>query len=285
MRSRQPAPPARKPPPERHGAAGKRLNKFISETGMCSRREADELIERRRVRVNGQVAGIGTRVHDGDTVEVDRKLIQGADREQWIFVAFYKPVGIECVTDPAVRGNIIHAVNHPKRIFPIGRLDVPSEGLIFLTNDGDSVNKILRAGNAHEKEYEVTVDKPVTDEFIDRMANGLPILGTITKKCQVERVSHFVFSMVLVQGLNRQIRRMCEVLGYEVRRLKRTRIMNIRLGGLAAGEWRELDINEVAEIQRMIANSSGTKEASRGAGAGKPRVRRGSAPSVARPRH
>ena len=258
----------RKRPIERDGEAGKRLNKFISETGMCSRREADALIERRRVRVNGQVAGIGTRVRDSDTVEVDRKLLQGADREQSIFVAFYKPVGIECVTDPAVRGNIIQAVNHPKRIFPIGRLDVPSEGLIFLTNDGDSVNKILRAGNAHEKEYEVTVDKPVTDEFLDRMANGLPILGTVTKKCQVERVSHLVFSMVLVQGLNRQIRRMCEVLGYEVRRLKRTRIMNIQLGGLAVGEWRELDAGEVAEIQRMIARSSGTKEASRGAGAG-----------------
>ena len=171
---------------------GTRLNKFISESGRCSRREADKLIEQRRVRVNGQVAGIGTRVAPGDQVEVDRQIIQAADKEQSIFVAFNKPVGIECVTDPSVRNNIIAAVGHPKRIFPIGRLDVPSEGLILLTNDGDSVNKILRAGNAHEKEYEVTVNRPVTPEFIERMSSGIPILGTVTKKCRVEKVAAFV---------------------------------------------------------------------------------------------
>lgn len=245
---------------------GTRLNKFISESGLCSRREADKLIEQRRVRVNGRVAEIGTRVGPGDQVEVDRKVIQAADKEKPIFVAFHKPVGIECVTDPTVRNNIIDAVRHPRRIFPIGRLDVPSEGLIFLTNDGDSVNKILRAGNAHEKEYEVTVDKPISDEFIERMGNGIPILGTVTKKCRVEKVSPLVFRIVLVEGLNRQIRRMCEHLGYEVTRLKRTRIMNITLEGLSSGDWRELDEREVAEIQRLVEGSSKTEEASRKSG-------------------
>lgn len=259
------------------GEGGTRLNKFISETGLCSRREADDLIEHRRVRVNGVIAGIGTRVQEGDVVEVDRKVLQAAVKDQPIFVAYYKPVGIECITDPAVRNNIVDAVNHPKRIFPIGRLDVPSEGLIFLTNDGDSVNKILRAGNAHEKVYEVTVDKPVTDEFVTRMAGGIPILGTVTKKCVVEKVSTFVFTIVLVQGLNRQIRRMCEYLGYEVTKLKRTRIMHVTLDGLAVGDWRELDAEEVAELQALVADSSGTEDASRGAGAGKNKAGTGGA--------
>lgn len=247
-------------PPEEGGT---RLNKFISESGRCSRREADKLIEQRRVRVNGQVAGIGTRVAPGDQVEVDRQIIQAADKEQSIFVAFNKPVGIECVTDPSVRNNIIAAVGHPKRIFPIGRLDVPSEGLILLTNDGDSVNKILRAGNAHEKEYEVTVNRPVTPEFIERMSSGIPILGTVTKKCRVEKVAAFVFSIVLVEGMNRQIRRMCEHLGYEVTKLKRTRIMHIGLDGLTTGDWRELEPEEIAELQELVRGSSGTQEASR----------------------
>lgn len=241
---------------------GTRLNKFISESGVCSRREADRLIEQRRVRVNGKVAEIGTRVGPNDTVEVDRKVIQAASKDAPIFVAFYKPVGIECVTDPNVRDNIIDAVRHPKRIFPIGRLDVPSEGLIFLTNDGDSVNKILRAGNAHEKEYEVTVDKPIGQEFVEKMAGGLPILGTVTQKCKVEKLGSSTFRIVLTQGLNRQIRRMCEYLGYEVTKLKRTRIMNIGLEGLGVGEWRELEPEEIAEIQRLTANSVGTEEAS-----------------------
>lgn len=248
---------------------GTRLNKFISESGLCSRREADRMIELGQVRVNGVVAEIGTRVRPRDRVEVKGQVIQAADKERPIFVAYNKPVGIECVTDPSVRHNIVDAVGHPKRIFPIGRLDVPSEGLIFLTNDGDSVNKILRAGNAHEKEYEVTVDKPVTPEFIKAMGNGIPILGTVTKKCRVEKVATFVFSIVLIEGLNRQIRRMCEHLGYEVTKLKRTRIMNISLKGLPTGEWRELDEAEVAEIQRLTAHSSKTEDASRPAHAPK----------------
>lgn len=259
--------------PNEGEASGTRLNKFISESGLCSRREADRLIEQRRVRVNGRVAEMGVRVQAKDRVEVDKKVIQGAEKEAAIFVAYYKPVGIESVTDPTVPNNIVDAVRHPKRIFPIGRLDVPSEGLIFLTNDGDSVNKILRAGNAHEKEYEVTVDKLVTDEFIERMAGGVPILGTVTQKCRVEKLGPHHFRIVLTQGLNRQIRRMCEFLGYEVTKLKRTRIMNIDLGGLSVGDWRELGEDEVAEIQRLVAKSSKTEEASKGAGAGKRRER------------
>jgi 23S rRNA pseudouridine2604 synthase len=249
-----------------------RLNKFISETGLCSRREADRLIEQRRVKVNGKIAEVGTRVTSKDRVEVDKKVIQGADKkEPAIFVAYNKPVGIETVTDPSIPNNIVDAVRHPKRIFPIGRLDVPSEGLIFLTNDGDSVNKILRAGNAHEKEYEVTVDKPITVDFIERMANGLPILGTVTQKCKVDKVDQYTFRIVLTQGLNRQIRRMCEFLEYEVTKLKRTRIMNIDLAGLSTGDWRELEPEEVAAIQQLVASSSKTEDASIGAGAGKRR--------------
>lgn len=248
-----------------------RLNKFISESGLCSRREADRLIEQRRVKVNGKVAEMGTRVSSKDRVEVDKKVIQGADKEAAIFVAYNKPVGIETVTDPTVPNNIVDAVRHPKRIFPIGRLDVPSEGLIFLTNDGDSVNKILRAGNAHEKEYEVTVDKIINDDFIERMGNGIPILGTVTQKCRVEKIDQYSFRIVLTQGLNRQIRRMCEYLGYDVTKLKRTRIMNIDLAGLSTGDWRELSAEEIANIQKLVADSSKTEEASVGAGAGKRR--------------
>lgn len=242
---------------------GTRLNKFISESGMCSRREADRMIEQRRVRVNGEVAEIGTRVRPGDEVRVDRRVVQAADKERAVYLAYYKPVGVECVTDPSVPNNIVDAVRHPRRIFPIGRLDVPSEGLIFLTSDGDIVNKILRAGNAHEKEYEVTVDRPVSAEFVQRMGSGVPILGTVTKKCRVERVSTFVFSIVLVEGMNRQIRRMCEYLGYEVRRLVRTRIMNITLDGLQRGDWRELSGHELDALLALVAGSSKTEEASR----------------------
>lgn len=248
---------------EHDADGGTRLNKFISESGMCSRREADRLIEQRRVRVNGEIAEIGTRVRPGDEVRVDRRVVQAADKERAVYLAYYKPVGVECVTDPSVPNNIVDAVGHPRRIFPIGRLDVPSEGLIFLTSDGDIVNKILRAGNAHEKEYEVTVDRPVTPEFVQRMGSGIPILGTVTKKCRVERVSTFVFSIVLVEGMNRQIRRMCEYLGYEVRRLVRTRIMNITLDGLQRGDWRELSGAELDALLGMVAGSSKTEEASR----------------------
>ena len=259
IRGPMPPKPSSTPPAE----DGIRINKFISESGRCSRREADRLIEQRRVRVNGQVAEIGTRVAPGDLVEVDRQVVQAAVKEASIFVAYYKPVGIECITDPSVRNNIIDAVGHPKRIFPIGRLDVPSEGLIFLTNDGDAVNKILRAGNAHQKEYEVEVDKAISADFIARMGNGIPMLGTTTKRCKVEKLGTHTFSIVLVEGMNRQIRRMAEYMGYEVTRLKRTRIMNITLAGLSAGDWRELEPAEVADIQKLVARSSGTEDASR----------------------
>jgi 23S rRNA pseudouridine2604 synthase len=215
------------------------------------------------VRVNGKVAEIGTKVGPGDKVQVSGKLISPPEKERAVYLAYHKPVGIECVTDESVRGNIISAIRYPRRIFPIGRLDVPSEGLIFLTSDGDVVNKILRAGNAHEKEYEVTVNKLVTDEFVARMGSGIPILGTVTQPCRVERLGQFVFSIVLTEGMNRQIRRMCEFLDYEVVKLKRTRIMNVSLGDLKADEWRDLTEEELEELFRMVRKSSNTKEASR----------------------
>jgi 23S rRNA pseudouridine2604 synthase len=237
-----------------------RLNKFISSTGFCSRREADKLIEQGRVKVNGVVAELGTKVAPGDTVEVDGKSITaGGER---IYLALNKPVGITCTTDLKDRDNIIDFLRHPVRIFPIGRLDKPSEGLIFLTNDGDIVNKILRAGNNHEKEYLVWVDRNITDDFITKMSNGVPILDTITRKCLVEKQGPNKFRIILTQGLNRQIRRMCEHLGYNVTKLKRVRIMNITLGDLRPGEWRYLTPQEMAEIDRLVAGSVKTEEAS-----------------------
>jgi len=241
---------------------GTRLNKFISETGMCSRREADVLIERGRVKVNGKVAEMGTRVTAADKVEVQGKLIRPANKAQAVYIAFNKPVGVVSVTEERVKDNIVDAVGHPRRVFPIGRLDKESEGLIFLTSDGDVVNKILRAGNAHEKEYEVTVSRHITEEFVRRMSSGIPILGTVTQPCPVRANGPFSFTIILTQGMNRQIRRMCEFLGYEVTKLKRTRIMNVKLGGLRTGEWRDLTHRELEEIMRMVANSSGTEEAS-----------------------
>jgi len=237
-----------------------RLNKFISDTGICSRREADKLIEQGRVKINGVVASLGTKVSPGDRVEVNGKPLR--TKEASIYLAFNKPVGITCTTDLKERDNIIDYINHPKRIFPIGRLDKPSEGLIFLTNDGDIVNKILRAGNNHEKEYVVTVDKPIDAEFVKRMSNGIPVLGTITKKCFVKQDASNRFTIVLTQGLNRQIRRMCEHLGYNVTKLKRVRIMNITLGNLRPGEWRYLTEDEISMINRLVAGSSKTEEAS-----------------------
>lgn len=234
----------------------KSLNKYISETGICSRREADKLIKAGRVKINGKVATLGNRVEAGDSVKVDNKPL--VRKEKTIYIAFNKPVGITCTTDRKDRDNIIDYINHPKRIFPIGRLDKPSEGLIFLTNDGDIVNKILRAGNQHEKEYIVTVNKPITEKFIQRMGNGIPILGTKTKKCLVQKKGKYVFKIVLTQGLNRQIRRMCEYLGYKVFKLKRTRIMNMNLEGIAPGQWRYFSKKEITEIQKMVKNSSKT---------------------------
>lgn len=232
------------------------VNKFISSTGFCSRREADRLIEQGRVTINDKVATLGNRVVEGDVVKVDGQLIKRKD--EFVYIAFNKPVGITCTTERDIPDNIIDYINHPKRIFPVGRLDKPSEGLIFLTSDGDIVNKILRAGNNHEKEYIVTVDKPVTQEFIQQMSNGVPILDTITKKCFVKQEQKNIFRIILTQGLNRQIRRMCEHLGYNVLRLKRVRIMNVTLDGIGVGKWRDLTSKELEELMKLTATSSKT---------------------------
>ncbi|WP_119792927.1 23S rRNA pseudouridine(2604) synthase RluF [Flavobacterium anhuiense] len=238
----------------------KRLNKFIAETGFCSRREADKLIEEGRVTINGAVPEMGTKVSPEDEVRVDGKLIVEKN-EKMIYLAFNKPVGIECTTNLEVKNNIVDYINYPKRIFPIGRLDKASEGLIFMTNDGDIVNKILRARNNHEKEYTVTVNKPITERFIQRMGNGVPILDTVTKKCKVEQISKYTFKIILTQGLNRQIRRMSEYLGYEVTALKRIRIINISLD-VPVGRYRELTDAEIKELNKLIEPSSKTEEAS-----------------------
>jgi 23S rRNA pseudouridine2604 synthase len=238
----------------------KRINKFISESGFCSRREADKLIEQQRVTINGKLPEIGTKVSPQDEVRVDGKRIEATTPS--IYIAFNKPVGITCTTELDIKSNIIHYIHHPQRIFPIGRLDKPSEGLIFLTNDGDIVNKILRAGNNHEKEYLVTVDHPLTDEFLLKMRSGVPILDTVTQKCVVTKENSFVFRIVLTQGLNRQIRRMCDYLGYRVTKLKRIRIMNITLDGLSAGKWRNLTAVEILAINSLVVSSSKTEEAS-----------------------
>ena len=224
-----------------------RINKFLSEAGYCSRRAADKLIDQGRVTINGVVPEMGTKIAPNDEVRVDGKLISES-KEKPVYLAFNKPIGIVCTTDTKVeKDNIIDYINYPTRIFPIGRLDKPSEGLIFLTNDGDIVNKILRARNNHEKEYLVTVDKPITKEFIQKMSNGIPILDTVTRNCQVEHVSKFIFKIILTQGLNRQIRRMCEYLEYEVVKLKRVRIMNISLD-MPVGKWRDLTKEELKEL-------------------------------------
>ncbi|MEQ5817242.1 23S rRNA pseudouridine(2604) synthase RluF [Marinobacter sp. NFXS11] len=241
-----------------------RLNKYISESGMCSRREADRYIEQGNVYINGKRATVGDQVLPGDTVKVNGQVIEPRAEEDLVFIALNKPVGIVSTTDSAEKHNIQRFVGHSERIFPIGRLDKDSQGLIFMTSNGDLVNKILRAGNNHEKEYLVTVDKPVTREFVDGMANGVPILGTMTKKCKVSRESRFVFRITLVQGLNRQIRRMCEYFGYEVTKLERIRIMNVSLKGLAVGQWRDLNEAELAGLFDAIRDSS--SEAPPGAG-------------------
>ncbi|VDR30442.1 Ribosomal large subunit pseudouridine synthase F [Raoultella terrigena] len=233
-----------------------RLNKYISESGICSRRDADRYIEQGNVFLNGKRATIGDRVAPGDVVKVNGQLIEPRDAEDLVFIALNKPVGIVSTTEDGERDNIVDFVNHSKRVFPIGRLDKDSQGLIFLTNHGDLVNKILRAGNDHEKEYLVTVDKPVTDEFVRGLGAGVPILGTVTKKCKVRKEAPFVFRITLVQGLNRQIRRMCEHFGYEVMKLERTRIMNIGLSGLPLGEWRDLTDDELVALFKLIENSS-----------------------------
>jgi len=235
-----------------------RINKFIADSGCCSRREADRLISQGRVTLDGQPADIGSKVLPGQIVRVDDQPVLKDD--ELVYLALNKPVGITCTTDSRRSDNIVNFVNHEKRIFPVGRLDRDSEGLIFLTNDGDLVNKILRAGNKHEKEYLVTVDKPVDEAFLAGMANGVPILDTITRPCRVRAEGPRIFRIILTQGLNRQIRRMCEYYGYAVRRLVRVRIMNVSLGKMLQGQWRYLTPREITEIRRLTRDSSKNPE-------------------------
>jgi len=236
-----------------------RINKYLSEVGYCSRRAADKLIDQGRVTINGVVPEMGTKIASNDEVRVDGELISES-KEKSVYIAFNKPIGIVCTTDTKVeKDNIIDYINYPKRIFPIGRLDKPSEGLIFLTNDGDIVNKILRARNNHEKEYVVTVNRPITKKFIQKMSNGVPILDTVTRKCHVEQLDKSRFKIILTQGLNRQIRRMCEYLDFRVVKLKRIRIMNISLD-IPVGKWRYLTAIELKEINRLVSSSTKTHE-------------------------
>ena len=240
-----------------------RINKFLSEIGYCSRRAADKLIEQGRVKINGEVPEMGTKISAEDEVSVNGKVVHRAKKKKMVYIAFNKPVGIVCTTDQMrEKNNIIDYINYPTRIFPIGRLDKPSEGLIFLTNDGDIVNKILRARNNHEKEYEVTVSKPITKEFIEAMGNGVPILDTVTRKCFVKQTDKKKFKIILTQGLNRQIRRMCEYLEYDIRKLKRVRIMNINLD-IPIGEYRDFTARELNQINQSVEHSIKTFEEGR----------------------
>ena len=235
-----------------------RINKYLSEVGFCSRRAADRLIEEGKVTINGEITEIGSKVEEGDQVEVEGQKIIKSTKQKNIYLAFNKPIGIVCTTDRRVEpDNVVDFIKYPKRIFPIGRLDKPSEGLIFLTNDGDIVNKILRARNNHEKEYIVSVNRPINKEFIQSMSNGVEILDTITKNCFVKQLGQKKFKIILTQGLNRQIRRMCESLGYRVRSLKRVRIMNIKLD-VPTGKYREFTKEELIELNRLLENSSKT---------------------------
>lgn len=238
-----------------------RINKAISDSGYCSRRQADALIEQGRVTLNEKIISLGDRAMPDDIIRVDGKEIKGND--SYVYIALNKPIGITCTTDRRIEGNVVDFINHKERIFHVGRLDKPSEGLLLMTNDGDIVNKILRAGNEHEKEYIVKVNRPITEEFIRRMENGIPLheLETITKKCKVKRISRFAFNIILVQGLNRQIRRMCEYLGYEVLELKRIRIMNIEIGDLPTGKWRNLTSDELQGLKEAVKISDNTPAA------------------------
>lgn len=256
-----------------------RINKYISESGLCSRREADRYVEQGNVWINGRRATTGDQVVPGDRVKVNGQEIEPQEEEDLVLIALNKPVGIVSTTESSEKDNIVEFVKHGTRIFPIGRLDKDSQGLIFLTNNGDLVNKILRANNNHEKEYVVTVNKPITDEFVAGMQKGVPILGQVTKKCKVTKTSTFVFTITLVQGLNRQIRRMCEYFGYEVTQLVRTRIMNVSLQGLALGDWRDLTPKEIDTIVALTERSEAVPDKSQtarpdynsGAGSNKPK--------------
>jgi len=237
-----------------------RINKYLSEIGYCSRRAADKLIEEGRVTINGEVPEMGTKISEEDQVRINGKLVSQPRKKKMVYLAFNKPAGIVCTTDTKrEKNNIIDYINYPTRIFPIGRLDKPSEGLIFLTNDGDIVNKILRARNKHEKEYEVTVHKPVTKEFIQAMSTGVPILDTVTRKCFVKQTDKKKFKIILTQGLNRQIRRMCEELEYDVKKLKRVRIMNIKLD-ILVGTYRDFTVKELNQINQSVEHSIKTFE-------------------------
>ena len=244
--------------------AATRLNKFISESGLCSRREADRFIEQGQVLLNGKPAQVGDQVGPRDRVSVNGHKLEPKQAEDAVYLAFNKPVGVTSTSEPGVRGNIVDYVNHAARVFPIGRLDKDSSGLIFLTSDGDIVNKILRAGNRHEKEYLVQVDRILSDRMLDEMAHGIPMLGTVTKSCLIEKETPYIFRITLVQGLNRQVRRMVEHFGYEVVKLERVRIMNVTVKGLPVGDWRELTPAELAGIMKMVEKSSGTEDASGG---------------------
>jgi len=258
-----------------------RLNKYLSEVGFCSRRKADELIAEGRVSINDVVPEMGTKVAPGDVVKVNGELIVPPKKDN-VYLAFNKPVGIVCTTNPKEKKNIIDYINYPTRIFPIGRLYKPSEGLILLTDDGDIVNKILRARNNHEKEYLVTVDRQVNKDFIDRMSNGVPILDTVSKKCEVEQLGKFAFRIILTQGLNRQIRRMCEYLGYEVVSLKRVRIVNIKLD-VPVGKYRHLTSEELSTMERLIGDSVKTEEASKSEETGSTSIQSGPDTKSSRP--
>ncbi|WP_251977767.1 23S rRNA pseudouridine(2604) synthase RluF [Salinicola avicenniae] len=274
-----------------------RINKYISESGMCSRREADRFVEQGNVWINGRRATTGDQVVPGDRVKVNGQEIEPVEADDFVLIALNKPVGIVSTTESSEKDNIVDFVGHGARIFPIGRLDKDSEGLIFLTSNGDLVNKILRADNNHEKEYRVTVNKPITDAFITGMQSGVPILGQVTKRCRVEKVSTFVFTITLVQGLNRQIRRMCEYFGFDVTQLVRTRIMNVSLKGLALGDWRDLTPKEIDGIlaltqqsekttdkrQSPRANKSGTKAGANGANRGRGKSSTAAKPGGAKP--
>ena len=245
-----------------HHPDSKRLNKAISDSGFCSRRQADKHIEQGLVSVNDKIAKLGDRAMPNDIIKVNNEPITKND--ELVYIALNKPVGITCTTDRRIEGNVVDFIKHKERIFHIGRLDKPSEGLLLMTNDGDIVNKILRAGNEHEKEYIVKVDRRITDEFLKRMSTGVPILETVTKKCVVEKVGRYVFKIILIQGLNRQIRRMCEHLGYEVVSLKRLRIMNIHLDNLEIGEWRNLTEKELTDLKNSLGASLNISEKQRG---------------------
>lgn len=229
-----------------------RINKFLSRAGHCSRREADRLLEQGRITINGEIPELGTKVKEGDEVKVDGKVIENK-KEEYTYLAFNKPVGIVCTTDSGVeKDNIVDYINYPKRIYPIGRLDKPSEGLILLTDDGEIVNKILRSRNDQGKEYVVRVDRPITAEFIKGMSEGVPILDTVTKKCEVRKTGGREFRIVLTQGLNRQIRRMCDYFGYNILKLKRIRVINIHLDDLPTGEYRDLTGEELKELKKIV---------------------------------